>query len=426
MTDLIKTILCPIALVSGALISGASQAATYTQIPTVPDGVNCMPLGINDSGRAVGNCTKIGNGANLIPWVANAGSAQVALPSLVAGQGCKANTISNANWIMGFCNRADSVATGVVWKGDVPANPPIVLNPLPATILPLPIRAADVRTVPTAMNERGGVVGWSISENDRATSVLWAAGSGTPQFIFPAGLLAQRYEDECSPVDVNLTLVNGYPSVALNCPGPGGEVIPRVATRGTTGYVMTDLAFPTGADYCVISGINDRLNVAGQCFYPNSDINVTKAASWTTPASAPQVLNTSVGTASSTININNNGFILISRSDGTGNVSNAVWFPTPTPIQVPVDVMPPANMTWPEAMSIRANSTSTVVALSLINGSQHRVGCTWTNAAGVVCIPAINGGLASNITAMSPNAGYVVGVVKDGTQTAIAVQATLP
>ncbi|WP_455827539.1 hypothetical protein [Pseudomonas graminis] len=432
MTNFHRTILCPIALLSGVLASGFGQAATYMQIPTVPNGANCIPSGINDAGRSTGNCGKTGNSANTIPWVANAGSTQVALPSLVAGQGCTVNYISNANWVLGMCDQANSVSTAVVWKGDVPANPPVMLNPLPSSLLPLPIRAADVRTAPTAMNERGGVVGWSISEDNRLTSVLWAAGSGTPQFIFPAGLLVQRYGDECTPVDVNLTLVNGYPSVALNCPGPAGSVIPQVATRGTAGYVFTNLAIPTGADYCSITAINDQLNVAGQCFYPNSDTNVTKAVSWASPSSAPLTLNTSAGTASSSININSIGIILIVRTDGTGNTTNAIWPPTPTPIQLPVAISPPSPsppapaLKRLDAKSIRFNGTTTVVALAALDDEQHQNSCTWTVATGVVCIAPINGGQVSAITAMAPSAGYVAGVVLDGTQTAIAVTATLP
>ncbi len=426
MTDLIKTLGRPFALLLGALGWMAAQAATFTQIPTVPNGRNCAALAVNDSGRTVGNCSQIGNNANPIPWVADAGSPQVALPSLATGQGCTVSYISNANWAMGSCNKTSSVTTGVIWKGDTPANPPVVLNPLPARTLPLPVRSADFGSVPTKMNERGDVVGGSVGEGRRYTPVLWAAGSGTPQYIFPAGLLFQPDGVGCTPVDVNLTLVNGYPSVALNCLGTAGANIARVATRGTSGYVITDLAAPAGANFCTVLAVNDALNVAGQCEYPNSTVNVPKAVSWPSPSSAPIVLTSAAGTASKSISIGNNGAILIKRPDGAGNTGYSVWVPLPTPIQLAVDIVLPAGYTTPTAYKIRYNGSTSVVVLSTVNTTQNVIAATWTLAAGVVPILPINGGLTSLLMGVSPSATYVVGVVKDSSQIADAVIATLP
>ena len=58
----------------------------------------------------------------------------------------------------------------------------------------------------------------------------------------PTNATPQRvssYGDNCAGVDVNNTLINGYPSVVMNCPGANATPKPTVATWNGSSYGVT-------------------------------------------------------------------------------------------------------------------------------------------------------------------------------------------
>lgn len=156
-------------------VSLTVNAAAYTNLGHEA-GAQCETSGINDSGIAMGNCIPASASANNVPWLAdtNTENSQVALKPLVAEQPCRALNISNAGWIGGICKNANNVNTAVVWNATTPNNTPTPLKPLPGVVLPL--RAADVKTIIMASNQRGDMVGWSISSNQELSTVIWLAG----------------------------------------------------------------------------------------------------------------------------------------------------------------------------------------------------------------------------------------------------------
>ncbi|HDR9512349.1 TPA: hypothetical protein QDC03_007645, partial [Burkholderia cepacia] len=123
-------------------------------------------------------------------------------------------------------------------------------------------------SVAMGYSQRGDVIGTSFNVNDVSTAVIWPTGSGTATPV-------SNLDDNCTPVSVNNTLVNGLPSVALDCPNPSvkGTVIPEIAQNNALlgGYTKTQLQIPTGYDYCTVSEINDALNSIGSCHTAGPD-----------------------------------------------------------------------------------------------------------------------------------------------------------
>ena len=170
--------------IAGCLLASAlaltANAANYVKLEPMPG--QCETTSINDNAIAVGNCSPANPSANNIPWVANVNTAgsQVELASLVVGQPCYASSVSNGSWIGGTCKNANNAVTGVTWNVTTPGGV-TALAPLPGTLL----RAADVRTIITAFNQRGDMVGTSISNNGKEFStIVWLAGTGTPKRVY--------------------------------------------------------------------------------------------------------------------------------------------------------------------------------------------------------------------------------------------------
>lgn len=412
----------------GCLLAGSigltANAASYVDLGHLA-GELCDTVSVNDNGIAVGNCSPASTSANDVPFVSivNTPNSQEPLVPLVTHQPCFAIGVSNDGWIAGTCSNANNVDTAVIWKAAAPSIPPIVLSPLSGTLL----RAADVRTTITAMNQRGDMIGWSISSNEERSTVVWLAGTGTPVRIFSSLLGLLGYDDTCIPADVNNTLIHGYPSIVLNCPGTNGTTIAQVAQASATGYTVTSLPLASGANRCTVSGINNSGQSVGFCEYPQADVNLTRTAVWNTPATAPLTLTLAVNSKNAGLAINNAGIVLAERKDATGRISYLTWFPIAGAIGIQL-IAPPAGAVWAMAFSIADNGT---VALNSTDSDQYKTGCIWTPATGGNpavnnCLASIGGGKINQLNTLSQNGGYAGGVNVNSAQNLDAVATPLP
>ncbi|MCK3831670.1 hypothetical protein [Pseudomonas fluorescens] len=383
-----------------------SNAANYVKL--TPMEGQCETTGINNHAIAVGNCSPLSSSANNTPWVVNVSTpdSQVELAPLMMGQPCYASAVSNGGWIAGICKNANNVETAVIWNATTPSSTPTALAPLPGTLL----RAADARTTVKALNQRGDMIGSSISSDGKEYStVVWLAGTGTPTRIFSSLLGLAGYNDACFPVDINNTLTSGYPAIAMNCPGSSGTTVPKIAQAAATGYTVTSLPIATGANLCLLSGLNDALQAIGFCEYPNINANPARTAFWNTPASAPLLLNLTISTMNYGRAINNNGIALVERKDNDGRTSYLTWIPPAGIFGIQLIELP--LKTWAQALSIADNNT---VVLNITDNTQYPVGCIWRPAssehpAQYNCLDPIEGGQNSALKAFSQSGNYAAG-----------------
>ena len=412
--------------IAGSLLASVlaltANAAHYVKLG--PMAGQCETTSINDNAIAVGNCSPPDSSANNAPWVVNLNTpnAQLALKPLVETQPCYASAVSNGGWIAGICKNANNVDTAVIWNVTTPTSTPTALAPLPGTLL----RAADVRTTVNAFNQRGDMLGSSISSDGKEYStVVWLAGTGTPMRVFSSLLGLAGYNDACTPQDINNTLTSNYPGIALNCPGSNGTTVPKLAQANATGYTVTPLPLATGANHCVVTGLNNALQSIGFCEYPNTNANPARTAVWNTPTSAPLTLNLAIGTMNYGRAINSNGIALVERKDNDGRTSYFTWIPPAGIFGIQL-IEPPPN-TWTQAFSIADNNT---VALNRTNDAQYTVGCIWHPASGEIpakysCLEAIDGGRNSALKAVSQSGNYAAGQNVDSEQDVQAVAVKL-
>lgn len=411
----------------GFLLAGAfelnANAATYVNLGHAA-GEQCETASVNDNGIAVGNCSPASTSANNVPFVANVNTpnSQTPLAPLLAHQPCFVSVVSTGGWIGGTCSNANNVYTAVVWNAATPGSPPIALAPLPGTLL----RAADVRTTITAFNQRGDMIGWSISSNEERSTVVWLAGSGTPVRIFSSLLGLLGYNDKCIPTDVNNTLASGYPSIALNCPGTNGITTAQIAQANASGYAVTSLPIAGGANRCTVRGINNSVQAVGDCEYPQADINLTRTTVWNTPNTAPLTLTLAVNSKNAGLAINNVGIALVARQDATGRTSYLTWLPSAGVLGIQL-IVPPTGAVWAQAFSVADNST---VALNSTDSNQYSTGCIWapatsSNPATISCLASIGGGKKNKLNALSQSGSYAAGANVDSAQNLDAVVAPL-
>ncbi|WP_300627913.1 hypothetical protein [Pseudomonas sp.] len=407
--------------ISIAVVTGASsltvRAANYVNLaPAV--GAQCMALAVNDSGTAVGNCSLGSASAVAQSFVANVNgsTAQQGLSALAPGQICTAMGVANSGTISGQCLDENNVNFAVSWQAATPTAAPKRLSPLPSTILNPLLRPADVSTTPTAMNERGGIVGSSFSAQGRGTVVIYAAtGNGTAQRVSDFG-------DDCVANSVNYTLINTYPSIAMNCPNSAGTLSGTIAIRGSTGYTKQTLQIPPEASLCTVKAINDQSQVLGTCLFPNSSTNVPKTAFWPSPTSAPQLLTLPQNAANWAMDLNNAGKVLAARGDSSGISQSLYWDPATGSFGVR-PIVPPVDAVTTLAVELADDNT---VVLNSTNGDQYATGCTWHPERSMQCLTPIGLGKKNNLLAISQSGGYAVGVSNDVEQNDNAVAVVLP
>lgn len=403
-------------IIALTLISGATaHAATFVDYGHAA-GAQCFTLGVNDSGQTVGICSQASASANDVPWIASTlGGTQQPLAPLVSGQPCTAAAIANSGLILGQCSDANNLSFSVTWTASTPAISPTKLNPLPATLLIPLLRPADVQTSATALNQLGAVLAQSISGSDEQTVVLYSSGNGTP-------LRISAYGDNCRGIDVNNTLTNGYPSLIMNCLSTNATPMAKIATRGAGGYAIATLPVASGASYCEAVGLNDQNQIVGTCLYPNSGTNVPKTAFWATPSSPPKMLTLPLNAKNVGVAINNAGHILARGAGPDGIATDLFWEDPNSSFDVrPIAPLPGSNAT--SAVGFAHNDT---IAMDCDNEQQYSTACIWTPTGGTQALAPINGGLKSQLTAISPSGGFVVGNATDAEQDISAVGASLP
>lgn len=405
------------AIFGGTLLWGYGatvSAATFVDLGNAA-GKQCAAASVNDSGQTVGNCTSATPSANDAPWYAasTAGPQQV-LPPLAANQPCSVGAIGNSGVMVGLCLDASNFTFAVTWSAAAPATAPTKLAPLPASLLFPLLRPADVNTFARAQNQQGAVLGWSVSGKSEFTVVLYRPGVATPERISGWG-------DMCNATVVNNTLVNGYPSVLMNCPVNGRNVA-RVAQRGTSGYTTTDLPVPSGASYCMAVDMNDQNQAVGTCIYPHTATNSSKTAFWPTPTSTPLLLTLPLNAMNSGVAVNNAGHVLARGTAPSGFTTDFFWEETTSSFSVqPIPFLPGSVST--QAFSLTENDT---VAMDCTNSNKYPVACTWDPTNGTRPIPPINGGVQSMLNSISYSGTFVSGVSTDASQNDIAVVAELP
>lgn len=413
-----KTSITALTLLGASLLYGygvTASAATYVDSGSAA-GAQCSTSSVNDSAQAVGNCSSATVSANSNPWyAASLSGPQQVLPPLVNGQPCSVEAIANSGWMLGSCANAANLSFAVFWNAATPSGLPTATAPLPGTLLFPLLRPADVQTVPTALNPLGAALAQSISATLQATVVLYTPGNATPQRV-------SSYGDNCAGIDVNNTLINGYPSVVMNCPGANATPKPTVATWNGSSYVLTALASPSGASYCWAVGMNDQLQVVGTCVFSGATGDVPQTAFWGTPSSAPLLLTMPLNAQNYAVSINNPGHILAYGRDPSG-FEKALFWPDPTNSFSVQSIQPLPGSAQTNAVGLADNDT---VALNSFDANQYPSGAYWDGVNSTVAIAPLLGGRMSRLEGITRSGAIVYGTATDSTLNYRAVGATLP
>ncbi|MCF5667125.1 hypothetical protein GIV47_19395 [Pseudomonas marginalis] len=413
-----KNAITPMALIGVALFCGNAatvNAATFISSGNAA-GAQCETVGVNDNAQVVGNCSPFSVSANNNPWYAAtpAGPQQI-LPPLVNRKPCRVEAITNSGWIVGSCSNATNRRFAVFWNTATPNSVPTKTAPLPGTLLFPLFRPADVQTLPTAVNQQGTVLAQSFNKSLLATVVLYTAGNATPRRV-------SSYGDNCSGVDVNNTLINGYPSIVMNCPGEDATPVPTIATWNGSAYVMTVLAVPPGASYCSAVGMNDQLKVLGTCFFNSSTDEVPQTAFWGTLTGLPDLLTMPLNAQNHAVAINNAGHYVAYGNDPSG-VDKPLFVQDPTDSFSVQSIQPLPGSIQTTVAGFAGNDT---IALNCIDANQHPCGGYWTSATGTAAVPQLPSGSISQLNGINPSGSIVYGTALNATEDNKAVTATLP
>ena len=354
--------------------------------------------------------------ANTGPWYSTTlGGPQQQLAPLATGKPCQVSAIASNGSIVGTCASNAGIFYAVFWNAATPAAPPIAMNPLPGTFLFPLLRPADKQTMPTAQNQNGVVVARSLSANGVPTVVTYTAGSATPERVSGWG-------DNCAGVDLTETLFDGRPLILLNCPGPDGPPVIKVAKWNGGGYSFLVPALPTGATYCVAVDMNNQGQFVGTCVFPGTASDTRQTAFWNTPSSPPSLLTMPLNALNHAVAINDLGHVLAYGKDPTGFEKPLYW-PDPTNSFTVQSIQPLQGNNLIRVAGFANNNT---VALNCVNTSQYETGCFWTPSGGTVAIPPMTPGLTSYLNSISPSGTYAVGYATDAALNFDAVGATLP
>lgn len=418
MQNLFKNAILPMMVSGGVLLWGASAAvngATFVDLGNAA-GAQCFTGGVNDSGQSVGNCAPTNPSKNYKPWYsASPAGPQQVLPALVTNRPCSVGGIANNGSMIGMCVGEDSLNFAVTWNATTPSAAPTKLRPLPSTLLIPLLRPADKQTLATAQNQQGAVLALSISSKNTYTAVLYMPGSATPTRI-------SDWDDMCGGTVVNNTLLNGYPSILINCP-VNGKNVTKIAIRGSSGYAFTELPVPSGASHCWGGGMNDQNQVVGTCLYSAPLVDdITNTAFWASPTNTPQLLILPGNANNAGVALNNAGHVLARGQDPDGNIRDYYWANPNSSQQVrPIALLTGGAGTV--AFSLAENDT---VAMDCTNATQHIIGCTWDPINTTQPIAPINGGLLSTLSSISHSGAYVAGMSTDAQDDRTAVVAELP
>jgi len=402
-------------------------------------GAQCVATDVSDSsavvgsGAVVGTCSKppsiAGESTNGLAaaWYATTGTsgtpgAQIRLQPLVSGHSCTAAGVTMSGRIIGSCDRASGVSTGVHWTDSALSAPPVELSPLPG-LLGL---GADISTAATGYNQFGSVIGQSFADK-ASTAVVWPRGSGTPVQV-------STRNDDCIATDVMEQSAAGNPTILLNCPYVGldaslrNTVVPQLATpTGLLGaYVMTPLAKNSSATDCVAQSINATSRIAGSCRLPVAPFVV--AATWASPSGAAAIINVrdanNLVLASASEGLNDLGHMVISyeTADGRSNAGFIDLSVSPATFKRLPPLHPGTNV------KIAGLGENDLVLVLGLNDGEHAQAAVWNPVSPSVLtpVPVYGGGTGNAVSTMSKGGSYAVGAAVDSSHVVNAVVATLP
>lgn len=399
-----------------------ANAATYIDLGHAA-GPQCIATGVNDHGMAVGNCSSATPSAIGAPWVDNVTTSggEISLANLDPGKPCVARGIANSGKVVGSCAHGNNISFGVSWDSSSPSSGPTQLSPLPPITITIIIvgittRPADKSTKVSAFNQSGDIVGSSLDKNKVETVVIYlSAGGGIPRQVSDLG-------DNCVATSVNATLLNGYPSVAMNCPDANGTRRATVALRSSAlAYSKVTLLMPAGTTLCEVVAINNQSQLAGTCA-PSGSNDVPEIVFWSSPTATPIVLTMPGNAQTKAVNLNNLGHIVGEVADSQGRTQTLFWDPATGPTGGIVAV-PPSGAMATVPIALADNDT---IALNSSDSNQYPAGCTWIPPGPVSCIAPLSGGKKSGLSSISENGAYAVGDAKDSTQATAAVAVSLP
>ncbi|WP_146011769.1 MULTISPECIES: hypothetical protein [Burkholderia] len=391
-------------------IVDSTQAATIINEGNAA-GIQCESIGVNNTGSVVGNCMPSNANNPVQAWVALKPGSEISLPPLVPGQPCLVGTISNSGLITGECESANDVWFAVTWMATSTPAAPTKLEPLSGLVG----LGADVSTHLAAASELGVVVGQSESVTGNRTAVMYAANSKTPISVSSPG-------DNCSPVDVNDTPVNGgLPTVALNCPNASGTTTASYAqNNGILGaFTITALPLPANATYCTVTSVNNKTQFAGTCHFSAPDL--PKAAFWAGPTSAPQLLTLANFPRHSAFALNNLGHVLVTYENSNGQSSTGFWDPASHTLSF-IQPLPGGTSALPAAL---ARDADKALLNSEVTG-QHWECEVWSLSGGAIAEGFEGGGLNDSCDAISNNGMYATGVAENSSENLDATLAIIP
>ncbi|HET7331423.1 hypothetical protein [Dyella sp.] len=410
----------PLGLAAGMIFISAAHASVVDEGQGA--GTQSTAVGVNDAGIVIGDGLSATNKA-IAFFDAGMGNERV-LPALADGA-CSASAITNTgktSQILGSCDDAHGVGQAVRWNSNdwSISEPAVALAQLGALGGLLGI-GADVRTVATAQNDLGEVVGESFSSNGTGRPVFWAAGSTTPTEL-GAGLLGLA-STNCIPTSINTPANPGARAVIVgSCPNDGsntGKPVPILWTSPTTSVV---LSVPADAQYCSADEINGEGDVLGSCLYAN---DVNKTVRWAYPwTSTPIVLESISGIANSHnsgVDINASGQVACNYSDGNGFNRACEWDPSTGTDAV--DITPLTDGSTAEAVAIGNNGE--IVGISETRDG-HANGFHSLQGASPVDDAPLPGGSNDGFVAESPSGAYAVGRSEVAGHGSHAVEASLP
>ena len=385
-----------VALLSAGLTVPA-HAQTVTVLTDLPGYKQCAASDINDSNIAVGSCVPQNTTGAAEPFVVYpAGSAtEILLPPLSAGQACGAEGIADDNEIIGDCVNASNVSFAVAWFASASPGAPAQLAPLNGILGLLP----DVSSQSTGFNQSGAVIGGSINGSGDETAVLWPAGSTAAIPVSSSG-------DNCIAVDVNNTLVNGYPTVALDCPNSAGTVTATIAQYGLLGYAKTALplpAVPSNVTHCTVSGINNAAQLVGVCHTMAPDL--PQAAYWASPTSTPITLGSLLNARSGGVAINNASpaNVVFDYQNSNGESGSGYWVPSTGSV---TEISPLPGGAEVAVVGLADNG---VVLIDSETNSETAGAAYWTLTSGTVSIGDINGGNNIGLSSINQRGTAAVG-----------------
>ena len=392
----------------------AAQAATLEDDGDgTTSGEQAIGTGANNSGQMAASFLDTNGVSNAA--VRLSPGTLTPLPSLVTGQPCSTDAITNSGLIVGSCS--DSLGRGqpMLWNASTPTAAPVQLFGPSGTL----------RSSANAVNQQGAVVGVSAINNDTIYPTLWPAGS-SGGVALPISLLALvgLGNTNCVAVDVADGSAS-TPVVVGNCPDGQGRPLaviwiwsPGLLGVGAS-YVVSALPIPSGALFCAVSAVNVLNEALGTCDYGPGLGNGPHTVRWAANGGAATVLSGVSGFArNSGTAINANGQI-IGEYTGAGDFANPFyWDPTAGTITAIAPL--PGGST---CVATDLSDTSLVVGTSETNDG-HEHAFEWTLAGGMVDLGVLHGGYNSAVSEISRNGAYAAGASEVTGFTSHAFEAT--